>query len=83
MILASLVLPGCRLNAGADPGRITPRRHASARPTMVETWPAFPGGAMVPQQRAAGRPAPTPDRDPVIDLARFFCLALVVVGAHA
>ena len=35
---------------------------------------------MVPQQRPAGGPAPMPDRDPVIDLARFFCLALVVVG---
>ncbi|AXJ09612.1 acyltransferase [Arthrobacter sp. PM3] len=35
---------------------------------------------MVPQQRTAGGPAPTPDRDPVIDLARFFCLTLVVVG---
>ena len=80
MILASLVSPGRRLNDGADPGRITPRRHASARPTMEETWPAFLGGAMVSQQRAAGRPALTPDRDPVIDLARFFCLVLVVVG---
>ncbi|MGO4228548.1 acyltransferase [Arthrobacter sp. YAF34] len=35
---------------------------------------------MVSQQRAAGRPAVMPDRDPVIDLARFFCLVLVVVG---
>jgi len=35
---------------------------------------------MVPQQRAAGGPPPVPVRDPVIDLARFFCLALVVVG---
>ncbi|PVZ60276.1 acyltransferase family protein [Arthrobacter sp. H-02-3] len=35
---------------------------------------------MVPQQRATGGPAPMPVRDPVIDLARFFCLTLVVVG---
>ncbi|MFF2243011.1 acyltransferase [Arthrobacter sp. NPDC058130] len=35
---------------------------------------------MVPQQRSAGSPAPMPDRDPVIDLARFFCLVLVVVA---
>ena len=35
---------------------------------------------MVPQQRPAGGPAPMPDRDPVIDLVRFFCLALVVVA---
>ena len=35
---------------------------------------------MVSQQRAAGGPALMPDRDPVIDLARFFCLVLVVVG---
>ena len=35
---------------------------------------------MVPEQRSAGVPAPMPDRDPVIDLARFFCLALVVVA---
>ena len=35
---------------------------------------------MVSQQRAAGRLALMPDRDPVIDLARFFCLVLVVVG---
>ena len=35
---------------------------------------------MVPEQRSAGGPAPMPDRDPVIDLARFFCLALVVVA---
>ena len=35
---------------------------------------------MLAQQRPAGDPAPTPDRDPVIDLVRFFCLALVVVA---
>ena len=35
---------------------------------------------MVPRQRAGSGPAPAPDRDPVIDLARFFCLALVVVS---
>jgi peptidoglycan/LPS O-acetylase OafA/YrhL len=35
---------------------------------------------MLAQQRPAGGPAPTPDRDPVIDLVRFFCLALVVVA---
>jgi hypothetical protein len=35
---------------------------------------------MVPRQRAGGGPALTPDRDLVIDLARFFCLALVVVA---
>ena len=35
---------------------------------------------MVSQQRAAGRLVLMPDRDPVIDLARFFCLVLVVVG---
>jgi fucose 4-O-acetylase-like acetyltransferase len=34
----------------------------------------------VPQQRAAGGPAIMPERDLVIDLARFFCLAIVVVG---
>jgi fucose 4-O-acetylase-like acetyltransferase len=33
-----------------------------------------------PQQAGAGQVAPAPDRDAVIDLARFFCLALVVVG---
>ncbi len=35
---------------------------------------------MVPQQRSAGGPVAMPDRDPVIDLVRFFCLALVVVA---
>ena len=35
---------------------------------------------MLAQQRPAGGPAPMPDRDPVIDLVRFFCLALVVVA---
>ena len=35
---------------------------------------------MLAQQRPAGDPAPMPDRDPVIDLVRFFCLALVVVA---
>jgi peptidoglycan/LPS O-acetylase OafA/YrhL len=36
----------------------------------------------VPQQRqpGAGQDVPEPERDRVIDLARFFCLALVVVG---
>jgi fucose 4-O-acetylase-like acetyltransferase len=38
----------------------------------------------VPQQQkpqaSAGQDLPAPDRDAVIDLARFFCLALVVVG---
>jgi fucose 4-O-acetylase-like acetyltransferase len=33
-----------------------------------------------PQQAGSGQVAPAPDRDAVIDLARFFCLALVVVG---
>ncbi|MEK0153512.1 acyltransferase [Arthrobacter oryzae] len=32
------------------------------------------------QQASAGQVLPAPDRDVVIDLARFFCLALVVVG---
>lgn len=35
---------------------------------------------MVPRQRAGSGLATTPDRDLVIDLARFFCLALVVVA---
>lgn len=35
---------------------------------------------MVPGQQAGGGPTPGPDRDLVIDLARFFCLALVVVA---
>jgi len=35
---------------------------------------------MVPRQQAMGGPTPRPDRDLVIDLARFFCLALVVVA---
>lgn len=35
---------------------------------------------MVPRQRARAGQAAGPDRDLVIDLARFFCLALVVVG---
>ena len=35
---------------------------------------------MVPRQHARGGPTPRPDRDLVIDLARFFCLALVVVA---
>ncbi|MET1020761.1 MAG: acyltransferase [Arthrobacter sp.] len=35
---------------------------------------------MVPQQRAAIGQALMPDRDLVIDLARFFCLAIVVVA---
>ena len=35
---------------------------------------------MLAQQRPTGDPAPMPDRDPVIDLVRFFCLALVVVA---
>src|SRR6478609_4902338 len=47
---------------------------------MMAPQPAFPRGAMLAQQRPAGDPAPTPDRDPVIDLVRFFCLALVVVA---
>ncbi|RKR19893.1 acyltransferase-like protein [Arthrobacter oryzae] len=47
---------------------------------MEATRQGFLGGAMVSPQRAAGRPALMPDRDPVIDLARFFCLLLVVVG---
>lgn len=36
----------------------------------------------VPQEKqpGAGQDVPAPERDPVIDLARFFCLALVVVG---
>jgi fucose 4-O-acetylase-like acetyltransferase len=38
------------------------------------------GGPQQPQQAGAGQVAPAPDRDAVIDLARFFCLALVVVG---
>ncbi|CAN7171506.1 acyltransferase [Arthrobacter sp. Leaf337] len=33
-----------------------------------------------PQQAGTGQVMPAPDRDAVIDLARFFCLALVVVG---
>ncbi|MDQ1623996.1 MAG: hypothetical protein QOH19_2414 [Actinomycetota bacterium] len=37
------------------------------------------GAMRVPQQRTGG-PAVTPEHDLVIDLARFFCLALVVVG---
>ena len=35
---------------------------------------------MVPRQRAGSGQAARPDRDLVIDLARFFCLALVVVS---
>ncbi|HSO92808.1 MAG TPA: acyltransferase [Arthrobacter sp.] len=35
---------------------------------------------MVPRQRAGGGQTLRPDRDLVIDLARFFCLALVVVA---
>ena len=35
---------------------------------------------MVPRQHAGGGQALRPDRDPVIDLTRFFCLALVVVA---
>jgi peptidoglycan/LPS O-acetylase OafA/YrhL len=35
---------------------------------------------MVPRQRAGSGQAVQPDRDLVIDLARFFCLALVVVS---
>lgn len=35
---------------------------------------------MVRGQHAGGGPTPNPDRDLVIDLARFFCLALVVVA---
>ncbi|MET3950926.1 acyltransferase [Arthrobacter sp. UYEF36] len=35
---------------------------------------------MVPRQYAGAGQALRPDRDPVIDLARFFCLALVVVA---
>jgi peptidoglycan/LPS O-acetylase OafA/YrhL len=35
---------------------------------------------MVPEQEAASGPDATPDRDLVIDLARFFCLALVVTS---
>ncbi|HEX9226879.1 MAG TPA: acyltransferase [Arthrobacter sp.] len=35
---------------------------------------------MVPRQRAGSGQAVRPDRDLVIDLARFFCLALVVVS---
>ena len=35
---------------------------------------------MVLRQRAGGGPTLQPDRDRVIDLARFFCLALVVVA---
>lgn len=33
-----------------------------------------------PQEAGTGQVMPAPDRDAVIDLARFFCLALVVVG---
>ena len=35
---------------------------------------------MVPRQHAGVGPTPSPDRDLVIDLARFLCLALVVVA---
>ncbi|MCU1522617.1 MAG: acyltransferase [Arthrobacter sp.] len=35
---------------------------------------------MVPEQEASSGPGATPDRDLVIDLARFFCLALVVIS---
>jgi peptidoglycan/LPS O-acetylase OafA/YrhL len=35
---------------------------------------------MVPGQQGVGGPATVPERDLVVDLARFFCLALVVVG---
>ena len=35
---------------------------------------------MVPRQRAGSGQAIKPDRDLVIDLARFFCLALVVAS---
>jgi fucose 4-O-acetylase-like acetyltransferase len=35
---------------------------------------------MVPGQQGDGGPAPEPERDLVVDLARFFCLALVVVA---
>lgn len=35
---------------------------------------------MVPRQHAGGGQTLRPDRDPVVDLARFFCLALVVVA---
>jgi hypothetical protein len=35
---------------------------------------------VVPEQEAPGGPDAAPDRDLVIDLARFFCLALVVVS---
>jgi peptidoglycan/LPS O-acetylase OafA/YrhL len=35
---------------------------------------------VVPEQEAASGPDATPDRDLVIDLARFFCLALVVTS---
>ncbi|MEO5320889.1 acyltransferase [Arthrobacter sp. CC3] len=38
------------------------------------------GGPQQPQQAGAGQVVPAPDRDTVIDLVRFFCLALVVVG---
>ena len=55
---------------------------APPAPTMDGTTAVrFPRGAMACHSSGpAGDPAPMPDRDPVIDLARFFCLALVVVG---